>query len=389
MDAIPRLRTARFGPGRLRGLLAGLLLLSALAACGDPPAPALLPTTAPLPAQTAEPNAPETVPPTVEVANPEPVPGKILFVLSGGDIWVAEGDSTSSLTRRGKIYQPTWSPDATRIAYIQREESFSDIWVMNADGRGKIQITNNEPAGIDARSEEHIASIKWAFHPAWSNDGTILAYMSQLIPPRFTGNSEVPQEYPLSLYLYGTRRIGDGAFAGENFQRVVKADIDLSHPTWSRDDSLIVYAQSERFPETGSSGLSLGFFVPETDASGDLQGATATVFANTLDPQFSPDGKWLAYVKQDGSASDVWVVPAPDSDGTVSGTPIRLTSAGRARMPTWSPDSKHLAYFLAKDNLISLTIADLAADGAGITLENQREIRKDPIDVDSGMAWTR
>jgi TolB protein len=383
-----------FSPARLsrsrrrRGWLA-LLLLSLLAACGDPPAPQALPTTAPLPVQTTGPDAVESVPPTVEVSNPVEVPGKILFVLSGGDIWVAEGDSTHSLTRRGKIYQPTWSPDGSQIAYIQREESFSDIWVMNADGRGRVQITNNEPLGIDARSETHVRSIKWAFNPVWSHDGEILAYMSQLIPPRDTGNSEVPQEYPLSLYMYGTRRIGDGAFAGENFQRVVKADVDLSHPTWSRDDSLIVYAQSERFPAADSSGLSLGFYVPATDVPGDLQGATSTVFANTLDPQFSPDGKWLAYIKQDGGTSDVWVVPAPDSDGVASGTPIKLSSEGRARMPTWSPDSKHMAYFLAKDNLISLTIADVVADGTGIKLENQREIRKDPIDVDSGMSWTR
>ncbi|MBA3471567.1 MAG: PD40 domain-containing protein [Herpetosiphonaceae bacterium] len=388
MDQISRLRIARSRSRRLRRCLAALLL-SALAACGGPDVPDSLPTTPPLPVATAGPNEPEAVPPTVVVANPEPVPGKILFVLSGGDIWVAEGDSTYSLTRRGKIYQPTWSPDGTQIAYTQREESFADIWVMNADGRGKIQITNNEPVGIDARSEEHIASIKWAFSPVWSHDGQILAYMSQLIPPRYTGNSEVPQEYPLSLYMYGTRRIGDGAFAGDTFQRVVKADVDLSHPTWSADDSLIVYAQSERFPEAGSSGLSLGFYIPETNVSGDLQGATSTVFANTLDPKFSPDGKWLAYIKQDGGASDVWVVPAPATDGVVSGTPIKLTSEGRVRMPTWSPDSRHLAYFVAKDNLISLTIADLAADGAGIKLENQREIRKDPIDVDSGMSWTR
>jgi hypothetical protein len=58
-------------------------------------------------------------------------------------------------------------------------------------------------------------------------------------------------------------------------------------------------------------------------------------------------------------------------------------------MPTWSPDGSKLAYFVAKDNLISLTVSDVADAGKALSLSNAVEIRKDPIDVDSGMSWVR
>jgi TolB protein len=374
----------------VRRFLVCFLVLVVLAACGGPATPPPLPTTPPLPVTTAEADDVNLPQPTIEVENPAEVPGKLLFVLSGGDIWAAEGDSTHSITRSGKKYQPAWSPDGRRIAYVQREESFSDLWVMDSNGSNKVRITNNEPAGIDARSEDHILSITWAFYPRWSRDGSLLAYMSQLTPPRPTGG-EVPSEYPLSLYLYGSRRIAEGSLAGPSFQRLVKADIDLSHPTWSADDQLLVYAQSERCYSAScpDAGAGLGFYVPETDASGDLAGADPAQFNSAMDPAFSPDGAWLAYVKDDGAGSDIWVVPAPELDGTVSGAPIRLTSTGRSRMPTWSPDGSKLAYFVAKDNLISLTVSDVAVVGKSLSLSNAVEIRKDPIDVDSGMSWVR
>jgi len=63
---------------------------------------------------------------------------------------------------------PSWSPDGTRIAFtgIYRcpHAGGLDIWVMNADGSGKVDLTDDD--GTDD------------VHPAWSPDGTRIAFAS-------------------------------------------------------------------------------------------------------------------------------------------------------------------------------------------------------------------
>jgi hypothetical protein len=65
---------------------------------------------------------------------------------------------------------PAWSPDGTRVAFESNAnpaggnpEGDEEIWVMNADGSNPIQLTSN------AVHDEG---------PAWSPDGTMLAYSS-------------------------------------------------------------------------------------------------------------------------------------------------------------------------------------------------------------------
>ena len=67
------------------------------------------------------------------------------------------------------VSDPQYSPDGKRIAFtvteydLDKGKSNSDIWLMNADGTGLRQMTQNKKAD---------------YHPRWSPDGKSLLFVS-------------------------------------------------------------------------------------------------------------------------------------------------------------------------------------------------------------------
>jgi Tol biopolymer transport system component len=85
-----------------------------------------------------------------------------------GEIWVVNTDGSSPVNLTPNALpaiadngHPDWSPDGRSIVYTSTAGGDWGIWVMNADGSGKRQLTNT-PA-LDAE-------------PAWSPDGSSIAF---------------------------------------------------------------------------------------------------------------------------------------------------------------------------------------------------------------------
>jgi len=101
------------------------------------------------------------------------------------------------------------------------------------------------------------------------------------------------------------------------------------------------------------------------------------------DPQISPNGEWVAYVRQWIAPetctfrSDLWLVPA---DGS---TPSRrLTTAGTRNLsPCWSPDGTRLAFLSNRDGKTQVWVLDLVGGEA-------RQVTRGGAEPTGHVAWS-
>ncbi len=345
-----------------RWSVVGLLLLL-LAACGPAPAqptpqPALLPLG---PGPSARPGGPA---PTV-VSEGAALPGRLLFA-KGGDLWLWQGDGGRQLTSTGDASQPAWSPDGTRIAYIRRGESYSDLVVAPSSGGEPLALTNNGSAN-PLHSYERIYDTTWAFYPAFSPDGSQIAFAAQDSPPF----GSPATDYHLGLFVTPSRAGG--------LRALLYADVGghVGRLAYAPDGTAIVFAYGPAGP-----GAALLYRYALPDATTE---PLPSAPEQSYDPAFSPDGRWLAFAARSSGGTDIFVMPAQ------GGAPARLTDLGTARAPAFSPDGRLLAFLAigSGGQSFDLWVAELQASADGTVRAGElRQITKEiGIDANSGVAW--
>ena len=135
--------------------LAFMALLLA-SACGEGRQQAGAPTltASPAPGEERIPVPTAEIAPTVK-SSPTPgapATGRIAFASNrdgNAEVYVmnADGSGQTNLTNNpASDAVATWSPDGTRIAFASYRDGNSEVYVMNADGSGQVNLTNN-PAG--------------------------------------------------------------------------------------------------------------------------------------------------------------------------------------------------------------------------------------------------
>src|SRR6202011_2507113 len=97
------------------------------------------------------------------------------------------------------------------------------------------------------------------------------------------------------------------------------------------------------------SGACLATFAQDTAGKRPITFDDLRSMHRVASSTISPDGKWVAYsvatpdMDANRNASNIWIVPAN------GGAAIQLTQSGHDSAPTWSPDSRMLAFISSRD----------------------------------------
>jgi Tol biopolymer transport system component len=297
------------------GLTASLAVVLVVGACTGEPGPSQ--SNARTSASSTASNHSETARPAGSLS----FTGRIVFD-NHDDVWTINADGTglTQLTDSPAYeFDPSWSPDGTRIAFRTERSGETEIWLMNADGTDEHRLT----AGLS---------------PAWSPDGSLIAFAGPagttgiitLIRPDGTGLRQLPHteggEYP-TWSPDGTRIAFNSNLSGDHVMYIADVDdsevVDLSsvgegwQVAWSPDGQSILFTSHRDYTDNYTD-----VYVMRPDGS-DVRRLTNQ---RAYTPAWSPDGEHIVF-----SAPGLFVMNA---DGT-GVTPIP-TNVGETSLPDWT-----------------------------------------------------
>ena len=235
----------------------------------------------------------------------------------------ADGSGKSNLTNHpGFDSHPTWSPDGSKIAFYSDRDGDNNIYVMNSDGSNQVQLTSDPASDLT---------------PAWSPDGTKIAFVSD---------------------------------------RGGSTSIWIMNPDGSEPTNITPFRKRARWPAWSPDSSQVAFVVESSLFAFDREGiiGTTPIFSAKdkkvlFDgfflgwPDWSPSGSELALISNllDRTSLDVGTLYTVEADGDAF-RPLIQEAVGPDEKPSWSPDGRKIAYAsFAGSGQRDIWVVDVAA----------------------------
>ena len=237
--------------------------------------------------------------------------GQLLYLAGSGAapntaLWVDRDATTAPLLDPGFYAGPRLSPDGNRLTVAELRDGNVDIRIYDLASGTDVKLTFD-----DAQDDD----------PIWSRDGRHILFNSS-------------RDGADGIY----RVAADGSEGVEPM--IVREAADGS-----------LYPSSE-----GPNGeLAYGFY--STESSDDIlvlePDGSSTMLVETMSrdslPQFSPDGRWIAYSTIESGAWEVFVTPYPPGPGR------QQVSSGGGTDVKWSGDG-HELYYAAPSGILVVPV---------------------------------
>ena len=204
---------------------------------------------------------------------------------------------------------PSLSHDGRHIAAYRFEQGNMDIWTYEMRRRAWDRLTFDQGDDI---------------YPLWSHDDRSIVFAG------------VRKGGPLSLYR---KIVGSGQDEEELLLQTASGGFPMD---WSGDGRFVLYQDfNPRF------GLDI-WALPLEGERKPFE-VVRTDFNETM-PQFSPDGRWIAYQSDKTGRVEIYLRPFPGA-----GPDTRASTEGGGQV-RWNPDGRELFYVGADDRLMSVAL---------------------------------
>ena len=246
--------------------------------------------------------------------------GEIAYINYGAfhnvfTINVETGESRQVTDYATDISPVSWSPRGDFMVWSAAVGGDADLFIMSADGQQTERITSSSAEDFD---------------PAWSPDGTRIAFVSD----RADGAGDI---FIMDVDI----STGDAAV------RLTNSDLLETAPVWSPDGTQIIYL-------TAITPSNYDLYIMNAD--GTEAHSLTTSERSEYAPAWSPDGTRIAFHAFEGNF-EIYVLDL------VTGEEINLTNNDVADyMPAWSPDGQYIAFTSLRVGNAEIFIMD--ADGA-------------------------
>jgi Tol biopolymer transport system component len=240
----------------------------------------------------------------------------------GGDIWALDPATGGETLLVRDAFNPAYSPDGTRLAFDAEFAGPRRIWTTDARGRNPQQLTTDS-----SEAAVHTS-------PAWSPDGSRLAF-------RLVENTKSD----IAVVDLETRRV----------VRITDDNVTDLDPEWSATGDALYYCSS------GGGGLNLWRvpIAPGGGAAGPAEQLT-TGAGNDLQPAVAPVSGRVAFTIL-AINSDLWRLPVSPTTGQPSGEPRALVATTREdSRGAWSPDGRLVAFNSDRLGDMNIWVHDVA-----------------------------
>lgn len=182
-------------------------------------------------------------------------------------------------------HQPRFSPDGQRIAFVSDAGGGDNIWLMNRDGSGKVQLSKED--------------FRLLNQPSWSPDGQFIVAKKHFTTGRSLGTGEV--------WLY---HVSGGAGVPLVKRPNERHQKELGEPVYAADGKSVFYTRNVtpgpifEYAQDSNTGL---FAIERYDLDEAKVSTAASGAGGAVRPTPSPDGKLLAFVRREATQSKLYV----------------------------------------------------------------------------------